>query len=205
MDNIKIIAIDTDAEISKEHCDHIYKIYTEFYKDRGDGRKNTEDANDYIKRKEKELLKRLTNECPRNTIPYIIAPGPFLATREREPEWSNFYETVSPTCYYLKLTAKEVYKGLKRRRRDKKFDRIRNLPYFGCWDYDSITEFRNGKYIPLCPKIALKKIEGHMCEPCKKYEELSDKNRTFIVKDIRRNYKGSMDKLYNSIKSTLLS
>lgn len=80
-DNLQVIDIDTDAKISKEYGNHIYNIYISFYKERGDGRENINDALEYIEKKEREILIRLTDKCSGSNIPYIIAPGLFQTFR----------------------------------------------------------------------------------------------------------------------------
>jgi len=199
-DNIKIKDLDTDKEISGRKC-HIYNIYMSLYKKRGDGRENIKDALDYIERKEKELLVDLTYKCLESNMPYIIAPGPFLVTRN--PEWSYFYKKVNPICYYLELTPEEVYDGLIKRRRRLEFDKISKSESFGCWDYNSITYYIDGEYRELCREMALKYIRSNMREPVNKFRELSGLNRIFSAIDIRNN-NDLKNKLYNSVKNDLL-
>ncbi len=199
-DNIKIKDLDTDKKISGRKV-HIYNIYISLYKERGDGKENIKDALDYIERKERELLVELANDCLESNIPYIIAPGPFLVTRE--PEWSYFYKKVNPICYYLELTPEEVYDGLIKRRRGLEFDKIGKSKSFGCWDYNSITYYIDGEYRELCREMALKYIRSNMREPIKKYREFSGLNKIFSAIDIRNN-NNLKDKLYNSIKNDLL-
>lgn len=210
--NIQILDIDTDKKISeRKYNGHIYNIYQSLYKERGDGKENIKDALNYIEKKERELLVKLTDECPKSTIPCIIAPGPFLVIRE--PEWSDFYKKVNPICYYLELTPEEVYDGLMdRRKRLESNEEISKLPSFGCWDYCVITEFKNGRYELLKPKIALENIKKIMLgprSPIKIFKNLSnirsDKNRIFKAREIRNDRKDNLkDKLYNSIKNDLL-
>ena len=67
-----------------------------------------------------------------------------------------------------------------------------------------MTEFRDGIYKPLKPKIAVEHIKEIMCAPCapiKIYEGLSSKDRTFKAREIRKKY--LKNKLYNSIKKDL--
>ncbi len=214
-DNIQIIDKDTDAEISKKYNRHIYNIYMSFYEDYKDkyykgikipecknSKFNNKDANEYIDKKEREILVKLTDECFESNIPYIIAPGPFLVTRK--PQWGYFRENIKPICYYFKLTAEEAFRGLIcRRERQLKYSKIGKSASFGCWDDGSITKYEKGKYVLLSSEEALENIKRNMNEPCKIFEDLSGKNRTFLVEDIRKNYNDLMNKLYNSIKNDI--
>ena len=199
--------IDTDAEISKEYGNHIYNIYTSFYKDmpsyKKDGRSeyNNKDANEYIEKKEREILVKLTDECFESDIPYLIAPGPFLVTRK--PQWEYFYYNIKPICYYLELTPEEVYKGLKIRIEKLKCNKISKSISFGCWDDGSITKYESGKYIMLPEEIALQNIKKHMKKPTDKYKEFSDSKRTFSAIKIKNDY-DLENKLYKSIEKDLL-
>lgn len=210
-DNIKIKDIDTDNEISKgkKFRGHIYNIYEKLYEEKKDGQENTKKALKYIVDKEKELLKKLTIKCPRSKIPYIIAAGPFLVNREREPEWSIFYKTVNPVCYYLTLAPNEVYDGLiNRRKRQLEFCKIGKSKRFGCWDNDVTTHYVNGKYEELTKKEALKNIVNNM-EVCRKFEELSieisDIKKVFRAREIQMEISiGNIEnELYKSIKTVL--
>lgn len=199
-DNIKIKDLDTDKEISKEYDEHIYNIYTSFYKERGDGKENISDANEYIEKKEREMLVKLTDECIKSDIPYLIAPGPFLVTRK--PQWEYFYYTIKPICYYLELNHGDIYEVLIRRRRGLESEMIGKSKSFGCWDYNSITYYINGEYKELPREIAEEYIKSNMSYPVKEYKRLSVE-RNFSAIDIRNN-NNSREELYNSIKNDLL-
>lgn len=201
---------DTDEEISKsgKYDGHIYNIYLSFYKDISqwnDSKYNNIGANAYIEKKEKEILEELTKECLGSHIPYLIALGPFVVTRK--PEWGRFYNNIKPICYYLELTYKEAYEGLKKRRCDKKFDGIRNLKSFGCWDDGSITKYEKGRYKLLSPKKALENIKKTMFGKngvCKVFSAYSDSERTFKARKIQEEIK-KKNELYNSIKKDLFN
>lgn len=89
------------------------------------------------------------------------------------------------------------------RRKRLESNEISKSPSFGCWDYCSITEFRDGRYIPLDPIIAVEHIKINMDTPIKIFKDLSDKNRTFKARKIDKN-KNSKNRLYDSIKNDLL-
>lgn len=204
---------DTDAIISKDYGNHIYNIYTSFYKDYEDkyyedikipkckGSKfNNKDANEYIEKREREILVKLTDECFESDVPYLIAPGPFLITRE--PQWEYFKTIIKPICYHLKLIEEEVHKGLTERVKKLKSNKISKSKSFGCWNDGSTMKYKNGKYIPLDEDYAIECIEKLMKEPITKYGKLS-RGRTFEVTKIRNDYY-EKNKLYNSIKKDLL-
>jgi len=197
-----LCTIDTDEEVAKEYDNHIYNVYTVFYKEisKEDGKKNIQDALDYIEKKEKEILVKLANECYESKIPYLIALGP--NTVEREPQWGYFKEVIDPICYHLELDKKEVYEGLISRIKKLKSDKnkITKSKSFGCWDNGSTMKYENGKYEPLSEEDALQNIKDIMCKPCEKYRELS--KRTFSATEIKENsdYKRQ---LYNSIEEDL--
>lgn len=191
---------DTDAMISKEYNDHIYNVYTSLYKERGDGNDNISDANEYIEKKEREILVKLTDECFESDKKYLIAPGPFLVTRN--PQWGYFYCNIKPICYYLELKHEEVYDGLIKRRRELESKKIVKSKSFGCWDYNSITYYINGRYKELPRKIAIEYITNNMGALIKEYKRLSV-NRIFSAVDIKTNSK-SKKELYDFIKNDLL-
>lgn len=204
---------DTDTIISKDYGNHIYNIYTSFYKDYKEkyckgienpecnvSKFNNKDANEYIEKREREILISLTDECYRSEVPCLMAPGPFLVTRK--PQWEYFENNIKPICYYIELTKEEVYKGLMERRKKLRSNKISKSKSFGCWDDGSTMKYKEGKYVALDEQTAIKNIKELMRIPVCEYEKLS-KGRTFKATEIRNDY-NEENRLYSSIKKDLL-
>lgn len=187
----KIKTIDTDYEIAKDFDCHIYNVFFEKVNDNNDRK----EALDFIEKREREILANLS---VKTDSPRLIATGPFLPCRE--PQWSNFVENVRPICFYLELNPNEVYKGLMKRRRRHIFkDHIYCRKYFGSWDYDVTTKYKNsGKYVLLPKKIAVQNIEKLMKGPVEIYNKYCN-GKKYSARALQKNENLKIN-FYNEIK-----
>lgn len=173
--NQQIMTIDTDAKIASKHGNHIYNVFFKMVNGN-----DTRCALEYIKRREREILESLEPD----STPCLIAAGPILPARE--PQWTLFVQRVNPICFYLELTAEEVYEGLCKRRDRHINNGLNSRPEFDCWDKDVTTEFKNGKWILLSEDRALRNIRKQMLIPVQVYKKYC-KGRTYRARDVKCN------------------
>jgi len=181
--------IDTDDEVALDFDGHIYNVYL-----RLTNVGNRQKALDHIKKKEEQLLANLylTN------TPRLMAAGPALPSRT---EWNSFVKRVNPICFYLEITAREVYDGLRWRRcRHLELLKIRDDRNFGCWDEGTTTKYKNGRWVVVSEE-AIANIEREM-EPLVSIYKTYCNDRKFSVCEIR-DCKETKEELYRQIKASL--
>lgn len=183
--------VDTDKLIANDYGGHIYNVYLRLTKG-----PNRQAALHYVRKKETRLVNALV---PMNT-PRLIAAGPALPSRD--PEWNLFVERVKPVCFYLEMTAQEVYKGLHRRRSGHlKCVEIRDDPSFGCWDEGTTTKYEDGRWVPVSEQDAMANIEQEMSPSVKIYERYCNGGKISA-----RKIRGSTEvaeKFYRQIEESL--
>jgi len=183
--------IDTDALVAadSEFNGHLYAMYLKFTR-----RSDNSAAQLYLELGERHLLKQLANKKE----PVLIAAGPNIPLRE--PEWSNFLRVVNPICFYFRLTPKQLYEGLRRRRIRQGRRGLDLCPGFGCWDAGLATAFNqqssNWEEIP--SEQALPLIEQYLakvdpiyasaCHPEFIYEGESVKNDQAVQEELSRKF-----------------
>jgi shikimate kinase len=148
---------DTDSMVASdsEFNGHLYAMYLKFTKN-GDNSA----VQLYLELGERHLLKELA----KNEKSIVIAAGPNVALRE--PEWSNFLAKINPICFYFKLTASQLYEGLKLRRNRQKRKGLDMCPGFGCWDASLSTAYNSStdNWDELSYEVALPLIEEHIAK-----------------------------------------
>lgn len=184
----KIQTLDTDKQIAKDHGGHIYNVFFDKVK----GNNDRKESLDFIEQREREILTSLSSTA--NTA-RLIAAGPCLPCREKQRV--TFVEKVRPVCIHLELTADEVYKGLIDRRNRHIDKGLNRHPYFGCWDYDVTTTYKNGKYVLLPKNIAINNINRHMKKPVEIYNKCCQE-RKYRARQLKK-YSKLRDEFFNQI------
>ena len=188
--------IDTDSLVAsdEEFKGHLYAMFLKFTKD-GD----TSAPQLFLELGERALLIKLKEK--RESV--LIAAGPNVPLRE--PEWSAFLRAVQPICVYFRLSAGELYEGLKKRRERQKRRGMDLCPGFGCWDNGLATRYnaKSGEWDELSKDEAIPLIEQHIarvepvymaaCEPqhvfdvgeCKHDQVFQDRLNRVLVDCLR--------------------
>ncbi len=126
----KALLVDTDREISHDFGGNLYNVFLALTV-----KADSTMAAALIEQRERELLRQL-QQLDR---PCLIAAGPLIPTRE--PEWSEFLHAVSPVCFFFRLSAVDMYTGLKRRRGRHRASGMASILNFGSWDHHLATQY----------------------------------------------------------------
>lgn len=180
---------DSDKVISLPEGGHIYGLFLSYTL----GANRRPSLNE-IEKRERAFLQTAGPASK----PLLLAAGPFLPSRQ--PEWSQFIHRVKPVRFYLQKSAEEVLKGLlQRRARHLQCPKLANKMRFGCWDQDVTTEYKNGRWVALDPRRALKNVRRHMRVMVNYYKLYA--TQTFTWRE-RQNQKGK-DRLNSEIRQGL--
>lgn len=187
--------IDTDRYVAgdSEFKGHLYAMYLKFAMGA-----DLSAAKLFLEIGERHLLRQLASK--QNSV--LVAAGPNVALRE--PEWSQFLAAVNPICFYFRLSAVELFEGLRERRNRQRSQGLDLCPSFGCWDSGLATEFdeesRTWQELPL--ESALPHIEAHLTKVEPIYLSACEPQHVFQGKDIKKN-KDLQDKLLATFASCL--
>lgn len=147
--------VDTDRYVAadSEFKGHLYAMYLKFTSGA-----DLSAARLYLEIGERHLLRQLA--AKQGSM--LIAAGPNIALRE--PEWSRFLAAVNPICFYFRLSALELYEGLKERRNRQRSQGLDLCAGFGCWDSGLATEFdgESQTWQELSLESALPRIESYL-------------------------------------------
>lgn len=154
--------IDSDAEVSTQWAGWTGNIFLA-------NAQNPLKAHNYIDFRERLLLAKLLSVQQ----PCLLAAGPLLPTRE--PFWGVFVNCVKPVCFYLEVTAEEIYRGLKKRRTWQQKAGLDLCEGFGSWDDGLLTRFnsRTEAWDELEEDEALAKISTAISKLAPIYEKFS--------------------------------
>lgn len=168
--------IDTDAEIANDFNGNLYNIFLALTE-----ANNTKMAANLIEQRERALLRQLRLL----KTPCIISAGPLIPTRE--PEWTEFLEAVRPTCFFFKLSAKEMFDGLKLRRSRQKRNSMDTAPNFGSWDKNLATYYDESKtqWLELSEAEALPLLESFLGQVNPIYEQACESFRIYQAANIK--------------------
>ncbi len=151
----KFEVIDTDAVVASdpEFDGHLYAMYLKFV--RGN---DASACRLFLEIGERTLLRKLRSK----DNPCLIAAGPNVPFRE--PEWTDYLQLVRPICFYFRLSAEQLFKGLRKRRIRQKYNQLDLCPGFGCWDEGLGTVFNEhtGDWDELSFEEAMPLIENHL-------------------------------------------
>lgn len=168
--------LDTDAAVSGDYASSIYNMFLALTN--GD---NTHQALNLIEMRERALLKELKFQ----NMPCLVAAGPLVPIRE--PEWSEFLATVNPICFYFKLSAKEMFAGLRRRRRKQQFSGLDQRENFGSWDKELGMRYdnENKRWAEITEAEAIPLIENFLARVTPSYEKSCERFRVYQAQNIK--------------------
>ena len=171
-----IDTLDSDSEMSKDFCGHIYHLFSKLV----DGVDRSR-ALACIGDRENAMLRWLQPTVK----PRLIAFGPAIPSR---PEWVEFLQRVQPAVFYLELSECEVREGLRGRRDKHLEDGLESLPAFGSWDEDvtTVLDAESGRWVPIeDEEIVCGNIRRHMAGLTHLYSEAAGPKRTYSSKRLR--------------------
>jgi len=153
----RLFTADTDALVAAGSSGHIYNVFFRL----ADG-ENTGPALEFIQEEENRILNELIGE----NEPLLIAAGPAVPIRNN---WNRFLAEKRPECFYLDLSAAEVYNGLVDRDSRHRREGLHRRPNYGCWDRNSSKRFVAGEWLLMEPADAVPVITRNMAECIQAY------------------------------------